>query len=206
MTSTSGRRRTPSGEVRGAVITAAIELLETVGPGGLTVRAVARAAGVAPMGVYNHFGDKDGLLAAIKQVGFVRLAETLQSDEDDPLARCRAVGVSYRALALEHPAVYRLMFTHPEEPSDVAMAAFERFIDFIRYGQERGAFISGDPHDLAKAIWAAVHGAVMLEIDAQGPPTTPADNDRHYTVLLDMIQFGTVRRLPATDERPPNDG
>jgi AcrR family transcriptional regulator len=76
--------RTPSRAVEQALVDAAERVLVRDGLPGLTVRAVAAEAGVAPMGVYNRFGSKDGLVAAVLVRGFDGLrAAVLVDDEDD---------------------------------------------------------------------------------------------------------------------------
>ena len=67
------RGRTPSADVERELLTAAEAVLVRQGPGGLTVRAVATEAGIAPMGVYNRLGGKDGLVDALLIRGFDRL-------------------------------------------------------------------------------------------------------------------------------------
>ncbi|MGH3855010.1 MAG: TetR/AcrR family transcriptional regulator, partial [Pseudonocardiaceae bacterium] len=68
------RQRTPTLEVREALLRAARELLDERGPDALAIRDIAARAGVAPMGVYNRFGSKDGILNALLQQGFDELA------------------------------------------------------------------------------------------------------------------------------------
>ena len=83
---TSPRTRTPSGEVRSALLDAAGHLLETEGPDALSVRRIATAAHVAPMGVYNHFDGKHGIVEALWVEAFDRLRATMESlrEVDDP--------------------------------------------------------------------------------------------------------------------------
>ena len=92
-------------------------------PRHLSVRRIAAAAGVAPMGVYNHFDSKNGIIEALFIQGFERLREALTTIAEikDPYEALREAGRRYRALAQAHPMVYQLMFlrTLPGyEPSD----------------------------------------------------------------------------------------
>src|ERR1700749_3167286 len=77
------RGRTPSPDVERELLAAAEAVLVREGPGGLTVRAVATEAGIAPMGVYNRLGGKDGLVDALLIRGFDRLRETVEKARDD---------------------------------------------------------------------------------------------------------------------------
>src|SRR6201992_4387471 len=82
------RTRTPSADVERELLAAAEAVLVREGPAGLTVRAVAAEAGIAPMGVYNRLGGKDGLVDALLIRGFDRLREavdnTLAATADEP--------------------------------------------------------------------------------------------------------------------------
>src|SRR5882724_2043572 len=77
------RGRTPSADVERELLTAAEAVLVRDGPGGLTVRAVAAEAGIAPMGVYNRLGGKDGLVDALLIRGFDRLRASLEAAQSD---------------------------------------------------------------------------------------------------------------------------
>ncbi|MXP23608.1 TetR family transcriptional regulator [Gordonia sp. HNM0687] len=181
--------RTPATEVRANLIAAGRRLLERDGAAALTVRAVATEAGVAPMGVYNHFDGKDGLLDAVVTDGFGEFGSQIAATEADPAARLLASGRRYREFALANPRLYELMFStecHPDD--DVAAEAFEVLADIIRYGQAAAIIMAGDPYVLAGQVWACVHGAVSLELAASHPPFL--DPSVNYAQLLDLIARG----------------
>src|SRR5580704_14283361 len=81
---TARRTRTPSADVERELLTAAEAVLVREGPGGLTVRAVAAEAGIAPMGVYNRLGGKEGLVDALLIRGFDRLRAAVDAAGADP--------------------------------------------------------------------------------------------------------------------------
>ena len=87
-------------------------MLVREGPPAVTVRAVAAEAGVAPMGVYNHLGGKDGLVAAILVRGFDGLTAAISAgDEPDPVVRLRTCGVAVpRSSRWTNPQHYAVMF------------------------------------------------------------------------------------------------
>src|ERR1700753_1517652 len=131
------RGRTPSADVERELLTAAEAVLVRQGPGGLTVRAVAAEAGIAPMGVYNRLGGKDGLVDALLIRGFDRLRLTVDTrlaataDEPDMRERMLACAASYRRFALDNPHFYAIMFEDAihhefdnEEVAERARAAF----------------------------------------------------------------------------------
>src|ERR1700728_4675330 len=94
------RTRTPSAGMEGALLTSAADILESEGPDGLSVRRIAAAAGVAPMGVYNHFESKSGIIEALYIQGFERLGVAMQTMAQiaDPSEALREGARRYRAL------------------------------------------------------------------------------------------------------------
>ncbi len=109
------RGRTPSADVERELLAAAEAVLVREGPGGLTVRAVAAEAGIAPMGVYNRLGGKDGLVEALLIKGFDRLRVSLEeafaaAGESAMRGRFISCGLAYRRFALANPHFYAIMF------------------------------------------------------------------------------------------------
>ncbi len=167
------RSRTPTADMRGALLTSAAEILETEGPDGLSVRRIAATAGVAPMGVYNHFDSKNGIIEALFIDGFERLRDAITAigDEPDPYEALREAGRRYRALALAHPMVYRLMFLRAVpgfEPSpaavEIAGHAFDSLVAAVTRAMAAGVLADGTPTEIAQIIWSNVHGWVSLEL------------------------------------------
>src|SRR5918992_5339826 len=105
------RRRTPTLEVREALLRAARELLDEGGAAALGVRDIAARAGVAPMGVYKRFGSKNGIIDELFRLGFEELAAAVGHIPGDDVRTEIADGMArYRDFAIRNPAVYRLMF------------------------------------------------------------------------------------------------
>ena len=187
--------RTPSRDVELALIDAAERVLVADGPDAVTVRAVAAAAGVAPMGVYNRFGGKDGLVDAVLTRGFVGLKTAIAAHgEADPAERLMNAGLRYREFALGHQAHYLAMFddtlrqeTTSPEVMRHARAAFDELVGHVRYAMVGGALADGEPDEVAQLIWSTVHGAVQLEI--KGVMQVP-DPTRNYNGLLQMLYRG----------------
>jgi AcrR family transcriptional regulator len=160
-----------------ALLTAAAELLEKEGPDALSVRRIAAEAGVATMGVYNHFDSKAGIIEALFIEGFARLREAMAgvAEVDDPYQALKEAGRLYRALALAHPMAYQLMFLRNIsgfEPSDhaleVAASAFETLVTAVRRAMASGVIAHGPATEIAHLIWASVHGWVALELLGMG--------------------------------------
>ena len=106
------------GDLRRALVEAAERILENEGPSALSLRAVAREAGVSAAAPYHHFKDKNELLAAIAQEGFELLAQAMRegaAHEEDPRRRLNALGVAYVRFARDNPALYNLMYSTSRE-------------------------------------------------------------------------------------------
>ena len=196
---TDATQRTPSRDLEGALVDAAERVLVRDGLGGMTVRAVAAEAGVAPMGVYNRFGSKHGLIAAVLVRGFDGLADSIRElDDADPAGRLAACGRSYRRFALGHPKHYEAMFgsgadsadraaAFSEELKGHATAAFGVLVDEVSRAMDAGVLRRDDPREAAQVIWSAVHGAVALELAGV---TQVEDPDATYERLLVALVSG----------------
>jgi AcrR family transcriptional regulator len=177
-----------------ALLSSAAEILETEGPDALSVRRIAAEAHVAPMGVYNHFDSKSGIVEALFVQGFERLRDALAdiATIQDPYEALREGGRRYRALALAHPMVYQLMFLKAVpgfEPSDHALEtsarAFDALVDAVDRAMAAGVIAEASPTDTAQMIWANVHGWVSLELLGIGVvEDQPGLFDRSCTAFL----------------------
>jgi AcrR family transcriptional regulator len=197
------RSRTPSADVERELLAAAEEVLVRDGPGGLTVRAVATQAGIAPMGVYNRLGGKDGLVDALLIRGFDRLRGAIEGSSPGPAASIRdrflACGLGYREFARANPHFYAIMFEDAiprdrDDNPDVAehaSAAFGALVQLVELGAAAGAINAPEPMEIAQQIWSAVHGAVALEL--KGLVLTP-DPAVTFGAFLETIFRGLAPR------------
>jgi len=195
--------RTRTQDVRAALIDAAVDVVERDGPAGLTVRAVAAHAGVAPMGVYNHLDDKRGLELAVVDAGFRDLtADLAAAAAPDPRERLHECGRAYRRFAHSHPNVYRMMFGSNLLACEVASRArpFDVLVDTVMYAQVGGAVRAAAPVIIAKNLWAAIHGAVILELERVDPTSRPTDWDAEYEQLLGLLLRGLMPLSPGSAE------
>jgi AcrR family transcriptional regulator len=190
------RTRTPSAGMEGALLTSAADILESEGPDGLSVRRIAAAAGVAPMGVYNHFDSKFGIVEALYIQGFGRLADAMaaMAQIDDPAEALLEGARAYRALALAHPMAYQVMFLRAVpgfEPSDPALTSCTRGFDHLVATVQRailaGVIAPGSPTETAQMIWASIHGWVSLELLGLG---FVEDHDVWYDRLCEALLRG----------------
>ena len=191
----AGRRsRTPSADVERELVAAAEAVLVRDGPGGLTVRAVAAEAGIAPMGVYSRLGGKDGLVDALLIRGFDRLTAALNAaDGAGPLQRLRACGRRYRQFGLANPHFYAIMFEDaiprdalPDAVLEHAGAAFGALVASVELAAAAGQVIAPDATEVAQQLWNAVHGAVALEL--RGMILTPDPEVTFEAFLLTLLR------------------
>ena len=147
---------------RETLLDAAVHLLEERGPGALRIRDVAAAAEQSTMGVYTHFGSKQGLLEQIYLYGFRRLEHCLDSRQE-----LLAFALAYRAFALDNEALYGLMFERAAPdfiPSDASrLAGLSTFEMLAARIAERRPDLP-DPASDAHLVWATMHGLVTIEL------------------------------------------
>lgn len=198
------RRRTASHEVSAALLNAAEAVLDRDGTAGVTVRAVAHEAAVAPMSVYNRFENKEGLLVALATRALDELATAIDvPDEVEPVERFRAACRSYRDFALRHPARYSLIFGagSPLEDQSSAVAATGRAVfDTLASLIEAMRTPSSQPDssESAQIVWGAIHGAVTIE--QVGIGQTP-NSEATFGNLLTLLVDGLRDRSAATGHR-----
>ncbi|MGE7386378.1 TetR/AcrR family transcriptional regulator [Streptomyces sp. NPDC004126] len=153
------------GDLRHAVLTAALDVIAAEGPGALSLRDLARRAGVSHAAPAHHFKDRTGLLTAIAAEGFGLLAESLAgTDADAPELRER--GVRYVRFAMTHPAHFQVMF-QPEllrEDDPDLTAARQRAGEQLRMGvaQLPDAGRGDDARLAGVAAWSLAHGFATL--------------------------------------------
>jgi AcrR family transcriptional regulator len=155
------------GNLRQALLEAALVILEREGEAGLGLRDLARAVGVSPAAPYRHFASRGALLEALAVTGFNRFTAAMEATaEAHPSDALRAMGRTYVLFALDNPGLFRLMFSaqlRREGRPGLRMAA-ERAFGMLRRVAGGDAAAGRVP---ALAAWARVHGLAMLLLDGQ---------------------------------------
>jgi AcrR family transcriptional regulator len=187
----------PLDPVGSTLLKAASDLLAAEGPGALTVRRIANAAGVSTMNVYSRFGGKDGVVEHLFIEGFTKLADGMRgvADTDDPVADLNSCGLSYRQFAIDNPTLYSVMFDRavPDfqpslEAKFIAGSTLELLAARIDRAMDAGVLRSADRIHTAALVWATCHGVVSLETKGVGP--NMIDWPDVYRQALDMIVRG----------------
>lgn len=174
------------GNLREALLEAAIDILNERGASGVTMREIGKAVGVSQSAAYRHFSDKSSLLAAIAEQGFVNLTQRLskirEDDTREPYQRLEQMGISYVVLAVANAAQYRLMYGHEavkqDEHPDLAKAARNMSHEvhhMVRLCIEAGQVHENDPRQVVHTIWSAAHGAATLIMDGFIDAKNPED-------------------------------
>ncbi len=170
------------GALRDALLQAAEKVLERDGLAGLTLRAVAREAGVSHAAPTHHFGDLTGLLSELAATGYRMFNAAMvaaNNSETHPLMKGMASAKAYVAFAQAHPGMYGLMFrnerldmTRPSlhEAATATFAGLARGVGAGRQEKISGAALEALSLDQAAAIaraWSLVHGFTMLLLDGR---------------------------------------
>ena len=167
------RRGYHHGNLREALIRAALDLIAAKGPAGFTFAEAARSAGVSPAAPYRHFRDRDALMADVARRGFelfeTELSRAWKDGEPDPLTAFEQVGRAYLAFARKEPAYYSAMFEAgiPLATSAELRDAGERAFAVLRSASEM-LCAQMPPQSrppvlmVALHIWAMSHGIASL--------------------------------------------
>ncbi len=161
------------GNLRDALLAAALPLLAQFGVAGLSLRGVAKAAGVSNTAPYRHFASKTALLEAVATEGFNRLitvcAMAVRSHPTNPKRQLEEAGIGYLAFALEQPETIQLMFggvldlwNCGDELKQSADAAIMSLSTIIDNGRKKGIYRQASTMDLLLAAWSMIHGYLML--------------------------------------------
>lgn len=199
------RPRNPRGQgerLREELLQATERLLEQVGSeDALSLRAVAREAGIAAPSIYRHFPDKTALVWATLAQSYDRLAAAMTEADDeaagtdggDPVERLRAQLRAYCRYAVAHPAKYRLMYATSQTPvgperlsEHPARVLVEGWSQALRRCEDAGRPVRCSWDEAPYVLWAAVHGRVSLW-HVMPRQKDPARLDRFVDELLDLL-------------------
>jgi AcrR family transcriptional regulator len=186
------------GNLRRALLDAALSLFAERGSFDFTLRELARAADVTHAAPYRHFAGKAELLAALREEGAAlllsRAAAALERAGDDPREQVRRLGVAYVRFALDHPHHFRLMLHNPlaERQEQRGEGAFQLLEQAFEAGRARGVIRSDlAAKELAVGAWALVHGLASLLVDGHLPRSERALR-RHIETMTAMFFEGVA--------------
>ncbi|HZK98664.1 MAG TPA: TetR/AcrR family transcriptional regulator [Caulobacteraceae bacterium] len=197
------------GDLSRALVEAGRRILEREGPTALSLRAVAREAGVSPAAPYHHFKDKCELLDAVSKQGWMELGAAVsraRAKAPGPREALSEIGVAYVCFARENPALYRIMYKSAcdrETMGDHAKDADSG------WGQVRDALVEAgaDPDDSRElelatiAAWCAAHGVAEMAgfKEFEGLKTAIGGEENFVRAVLDHLGiYARHKRVPAT--------
>jgi AcrR family transcriptional regulator len=195
------------GDLKNALIEAGAEILSKEGVKGLSLRKVARKAGVSHAAPYAHFPDKQTLIAAISTEGYRMLYERLdaavQRYRDDPHRQLVEAAWAYVSFALSDPAHFKVTFSGVVEkekdyPAYVEMSkkSFGLVVQIVAACQAAGVLKLGPADATAVSVWSLVHGFASLLLESQISHTLL---DR--MTVREMLIF-SLNHLTAREIRP----
>jgi AcrR family transcriptional regulator len=187
------------GDLSRALVDAARRILEAEGAAALSLRAVAREAGVSPAAPYHHFKDKTELLEAVAHGGWEEMSEIIaqaRRSAGDPTEGIGDIGIAYVKFARENPALYRLMYDTIRDRSSMPEHAKQ---EDSGYAQVQEALVEAgcDPTDSGElelatiASWCAVHGLAEMANFKEFQPLKEAMGGDEAFLRAILRHFGT---------------
>jgi AcrR family transcriptional regulator len=188
------------GDLRNTLVRTGVAMLREVSPDQLSLRELAKRAGVSHNAPYQHFEDREALVAAIAQEGFELLMDTvaraLARSDAAPLARLRALR-AYVRFARQHPSHFQVMFSafktreHPEL-SRAATRSRDQLLAVILEAQSAGVLVAGAPYAISRVFWTQLHGIATIAnagmLDATTPAALESVVDQAFEALLDGLR------------------
>ena len=166
------------GDLKNALIKAGVEILAEEGLGGLSLRKVAKQAGVSHAAPYSHFKDKQALIAAISTEGFKQLYTQIEAVKEahqaDPETLLIETAWAYVQFALNAPDRFKLMFSSVLEKEkdypdfvEISQKNFDQVVEIVEICQKAGTLKAGASDLIALSLWGTVHGFISLLLEGQ---------------------------------------
>ena len=199
------------GDVRRLVLDAAIAIIELEGAESLSMREVARRAGVSHQAPYHYFGDRSGIFAAISEEGFTGLAQAFRDVHETEMPATKAGFIAYLNFAREHVGHFRVMFRNDicgVATHALTQTAADSAFDELRLMVSRITGPEIDPNKaftFAAMLWSLSHGLATLVIDGPLPNKVPPGTDLEsqiqavidlssHMVALEVAEMGLLPR------------
>jgi AcrR family transcriptional regulator len=185
------------GNLKNALIEAALAQIANHGARALSLRELSRSIGVSHASTYRHFPNKESVLATIAEQGFEKLTHAMEAAArpyaGDPLEMLQATGVAYVGFGVTHPHHLQVMFgdlvTHHENyPAllESSKKAYEVLVSVVREGQRTGRIRAQNERLVTLAAWAQVHGLTMLIASGRIRPEG-AERIEHNSLAASVI-------------------
>ncbi len=200
------------GDLRSALIASAVKHLESKPVESISLRELARSAGVSLAAPYRHFKDKEALLAAISQEGFdlkrKYMEQAIKLAKGDVQKMYFGCGQAYFKMGMLHPQHFKLMVTSNVCPSEKypelmesAGKTFALLTQVVKHCQDAGLMGAGDPFHHALNLWAVVNGFTSLYAEGRLEWTgvTQQNAEAALKTLLSQYLIGSAQALAKSD-------
>jgi AcrR family transcriptional regulator len=199
------------GDVRRLVLDAAIAIIELEGAESLSMREVARRAGVSHQAPYHYFGDRSGIFAAISEEGFAGLAQAFRDVRETEMPAAKAGFIAYLNFSRQHVGHFRVMFRNDicgVASHALTQTAADSAFEELRLMVSRITGPEIDPNKafaFAATLWSLSHGLATLVIDGPLPNKVPPGTDLEsqiqavidlssHMVALEVAEMGLISR------------
>jgi AcrR family transcriptional regulator len=186
----SAKRAYHHGDLREALIEQAITSVNAVGADHVSLRAVAAAVGVSPSAAYHHFADKEALIEAVRERGFLDLDSFIlaqvstDTGQSNPIELLRHSAKAYISYAVDHPHLFQVMFSGIQtrrRPEYIENS----ILSMLAHLQSEYGFAETDSHLLESVLLASVHGIAALVIEGRmNRDQVPAAVDMLTTIIV----------------------
>jgi len=199
------------GDVRRLVLDAAIAIIESDGADSVSMREVARRAGVSHQAPYHYFGDRSGIFAAISEEGFSGLAHAFRDVHETEMPAAKVGFIAYLNFARKHVGHFRVMFRNDicgVMTHELTALAADSAFDELRLMVSRTTGPEIDPNKaftFAAMLWSLSHGLATLVIDGPLPNKLPPGTNLEdqiqavidlssHMVALEVAEMGLIPR------------
>jgi AcrR family transcriptional regulator len=192
------------GHLQDALLQAAIHLISETGPAGLSLREVARRAGVSHNAPYRHFQDREELLAAVAAQGFRELTQAMldgAAKQSTAMGRLKLAGLAYVEFALRRKEHFTVMFDAPLSKRHIPISAeageqaFGTLVSLVKNCQDEGQLPAGDSRQFALFAWSIVHGVAKLATAKRLPYESRADILKFAEFVIDQSLWHATDQL-----------
>jgi AcrR family transcriptional regulator len=200
------------GDLRTTLLETAIKMLATRSPSELSLRELAREAGVSGAAPYRHFKDKNELLAAISQQGFEMkfsyMIKAMKEAKGDPEKMFFGCGLAYFKMGKDHPQHFKLMMSSEVIPCEtypelmkIASTTFVLVREMVSRCQEKGLIGKGDPYLKAMNCWSVLNGFTSLYADGglEWLGVTKGNAEKALQTLMSQFLIGSSKSLEQSN-------